>query len=105
MTVHDPLGPVQITPRDIYDQMVAVRDQMVAVRSAVERLADRAESTSRDLTDHEQRLRLVEDVRPGPRIRDLEERMRSVEARLWPLPTVSVLLALAALALSIITRL
>jgi len=98
VTGQDPLGPVQITPRDIYDALVALR-------SSVERLADRAESTTQDLADHEQRLRAVEDVRPGPRIRDMEERLRLVEGRLWPLPTVSVLIALTALAVGIIPKL
>jgi len=70
------LGPVQISARDIYDALVALR-------SSVERLADRAESITQDVIDHEQRL-------------------RAVEARQWPLPTVSVLIALTALAVGII---
>jgi len=91
----DPLGPVQISARDIYDELRGVR-------VLVERLADRLESTAQNVNDHEQRLRQIEDVRPGPRIKDLEERMRLVEARQWPLPTVSVLIALAALGLGLI---
>ena len=91
----DPLGPVQISARDIYDELRGVR-------VLVERLADRLESTAQSVTDHEQRLRQIEDVRPGPRIQDIEARLRAVEARQWPLPTLSVLIALAALGLGLI---
>lgn len=98
MSGHEPFGQVVITARDIYDALVALK-------SSVERLADGADATAKSVTDHEQRLRAVEDVRPGPRIRDMEERLRLVEGRLWPLPTVSVLIALTALAVGIIPRL
>lgn len=93
-----PLGPVTITPRDIYDALVALR-------SSVERLANHAESTREDLTDHEQRLRAVEDARPAPRIRDLEQRVRAVESRQWPLPAAGLLVSLAALGVAILPKL
>jgi hypothetical protein len=73
---HDPLGPVVITPRDIYDQLVRLTD-------IVGKLAERETATTRDLEDHERRL-------------------RAVEARLWPLPTVSILIAVAALAIGLL---
>lgn len=97
MTGLDPLGPVTITPRDIYDALVALR-------SSVERLANQSESTREDLVDHEQRLRLVEDARPAPRLKDLETRLRAVESRQWPIPAASLLVALAALGVALLPK-
>jgi len=76
---HEPFGQVVITARDIYDALVALK-------SSVERLADGADATAKSVTDH-------------------EERLRRIEGRLWPLPTVSVLIALTALAVGIIPKL
>lgn len=70
----DPLGPVIITSREIYDQLVRVV-------AAVERLADKLDEQNRDLHDHETRL-------------------RSLEKGRWPLPSLAVLVSIAALALS-----
>lgn len=102
----DPLGPVQIGAREIYDAVVRVGN-------AVERLTDQHADTERTVGDHEQRLRVQEDVRAAPRLKVLEEirlpaiedRVRGIEARLWPLPAASLLLALAALAVGLIPKL
>lgn len=94
----DPLGPVQITARDIYDQLVLLRD-------TVQGLVNQNASHADDLRDHETRLRTIEDARPGPRINDLDIRVRQVEARQWPLPAASLLIGLAALAVALIPQL
>ncbi|MFG1844921.1 hypothetical protein [Micromonospora carbonacea] len=94
----DPLGPVQITGRDIYDALIRLT-------ASVDRLTSQGDGHGEDIRDHEARLRLVEDVRPAPRITDLEGRLRQVEARLWPLPAASLLVALAALAIGLLPKL
>lgn len=72
----DPLGPVTITPRDIYDQLIALR-------SAVERLIDAEQDTAKRLDDHEARLRTLESAR-------------------WPLTSLAVVLPMIALIVSIL---
>lgn len=94
----DPLGPVVITSRDIYDALIRLQE-------TVSRLVDQNVGHADDIRDHETRLRAVEDVRPAPRIKDLEERVRGVEARLWPLPAASLLIAAASLAVALLPRL
>lgn len=93
----DPLGPVTITARDIYDAVIETRGQ-------VGRLVDQVATMANDLADHEARLRRLEDVRPGPRISELYERVRGIEARLFPLPVLAVLLAAASLGVAIFAQ-
>lgn len=81
----DPLGPVIITAREIYDQLVRVV-------AAVERLADGLDGQRRDLRDHETEHQKVE--------ADHENRLRSLERGRWPLPSATILIALAALAVA-----
>lgn len=96
MSGGDPLGPVLITARDVYDVVVATRDQ-------VGRLVDQVGDVKGDVVDHETRLRRLEDVRPQPRIASLEERLRGVEARLWPLPALALLMSAGSVALTVVT--
>lgn len=93
----DPFGPVQITGRDIYDALIRLT-------ASVDRLTSQSDGHGEDLRDHETRLRVVEEVRPAPRIADLESRIRAVEARQWPLPAASLLVALAALAIGLLPK-
>lgn len=79
MSGHDPLGPVTITPRDIYDQLVALR-------SAVERLIDAEADSGKKLDDHEGRLRTLERGR-------------------WPLPSLALVVSLLALLVPVISLL
>lgn len=72
----DPLGSVYIGAREIYDAV-----QKVAAVTDV--IAGRVEDISNDLKDHEVRLRSLERAR-------------------WPLPALSILVAIAALALSVL---
>ncbi len=75
----EPLGPVTIGAREIYDQVVAVR-------GVVDRLVDQHQDQERTATDHEARI-------------------RSLERGRWPLPTVSVLVALVALVIAVLPKL
>ncbi|MFV2094813.1 hypothetical protein ACFHW1_04890 [Micromonospora sp. LOL_014] len=74
----DPLA-VKITGREIYDAVVRLTGR-------VDVLIEQQTAVRADLADH-------------------EERIRTVERRLWPLPTVSVLIAVAALAVGLLPRL
>lgn len=67
----DPVGPVTIGAREIYDLLVDLRGQ-------VSRLADQHAGTTDDVKDHEARI-------------------RSLERRQWPLPTLAVLVSVAAI--------
>ena len=69
---------VTITPKQIYDKVTDLE-------AAVVRSLDRAEETTLKLNDHEVRI-------------------RSIEGRLWPLPTLAALLGLAGLVISIIQK-
>ena len=74
MTASDPFEPVTIGIREIYDAVVSLRESV-------------------------QRLEAIVSV-----VDDHERRIRVIEGRLWPLPTVSVLIALVALVVGIIQR-
>lgn len=80
----DPLGPVTIGAREIYDQVTRIG-------TAVERLADQNVGLGRDIEG------VAEDVK------DHEVRLRTLERARWPLPTLSALLALAAVVIAGIT--
>lgn len=72
----DPLGGVVITSREIYDAVVRLTGR-------VDVLIEQQTSTTHDVQDHEARIRGLERSR-------------------WPLPAVSVLIALAALAVGLL---
>lgn len=72
----DPLGPVYIGAREIYDAVVRVQ-------TAVDRLADASNAMATDIKDHEIRIRKLEDRR-------------------FPLPMVSIILAVAAMSIGLI---
>lgn len=82
----DPLGPVVITSREIYDQLVRVGTAIGDLTAQIHRLNDGHDEVKRDVADHESRL-------------------RSLERRQWPLPTVAVLVSLGSLAAVIIPKL
>lgn len=67
----DPLGPVVIGAREVYDAVMRLT-------GTVERLVDGHADTDRHLTDHEARIRALERAR-------------------WPLPSIAVLVAIASL--------
>ena len=72
----EPLGGIIITSREIYDAVVRLTGRMDV-------LITQQTKTNEDLTDHETRI-------------------RSIERNRWPLPTVSVLVSLAALAIAFV---
>lgn len=75
----EPLGSVVITSREIYDAVVRLTGR-------VDVLITQQNETSKDLTDHENRLRTLERAR-------------------WPLPSAAVLISVASLALALLDRL
>lgn len=79
----DPLGPVVITSREIYDQLVRVGTALTDLASQIGRLNDGHDEMKRDVADHEARL-------------------RSLERSRWPLPSLAAVLSLGALAVSVI---
>jgi hypothetical protein len=74
----DPLGQVVIGAREIYDAVMQVS-------ATVNRLSAQHDDLVRDLQDHEVRIRVLERSR-------------------WPLPAVSVLVSVAAVAVAIFYR-
>jgi hypothetical protein len=75
MTATEPLG-VQIGAREIYDELKAVG-------AKVDQVVNSHAAQDRAITDHETRIRTLERAR-------------------WPLPTVTALLALAAVVIALI---
>lgn len=73
----DPLGPVTIGAREIYDELKTVG-------SKVDRVDAKVDGIVAEVTDHETRIRKLESGR-------------------WPLPSLAALIALASLVLAIIT--
>ncbi len=75
----DPLGPVVITAREIYDQLVRLTDGVTAMATGMAQIRDAVDDTKKDVADHEARIRALERGR-------------------WPLPSLAALVALASLA-------
>jgi hypothetical protein len=65
---------VRVTNRDIYDAVMALRGKVDTL--------------------------LVLDAQKSETIKDQENRLRAIEHRQWPLPTLAALIALASLAVS-----
>lgn len=86
----DPLGPVVITGREIYDAVVRLTGR-------VDVLIEQQNTTARDLQDHEK-------VSASTHA-DFESRLRSLERARWPLPSLAAAVSLAALAMTIIPKL
>lgn len=77
MTQLDPLGPVQIGAREIYDEL-----KTVGVK--VDHVSSQLDGVVADVADHENRLRALERSR-------------------WPLPSLAALVAVASLILAVIS--
>lgn len=80
----DPLGPVHIGAREIYDKLLDVGGKVDRLDGKVEQTAGAHSEMAKDLSDHEARLRTLERSR-------------------WPLPSLAALVALASLILALIT--
>jgi hypothetical protein len=85
--VSAPLGPVEIGAREIYDAVMKLQ-------GTVERLADRQDTAQREADDRHRELKTRQD--------DHEDRVRQIERRMWPLPTLSAAIALLALVLTVL---
>ncbi|MEV4457002.1 hypothetical protein [Microbispora sp. NPDC049633] len=79
----DPLGPVTIGAREIYDLLLRTDRKVDQIDSKVEQVATAHAATVTDLADHESRIRALERGR-------------------WPLPSVAALVSLASLILAIV---
>lgn len=82
---HGPLGPVIITGREIYDQLVRVGDAVNGLGTKVDRLTDGHVDVRNDLIDHETRIRGLERAR-------------------WPLPSLAIVVSVGGLIFAIVTR-
>jgi TolA-binding protein len=78
----EPLGPVTIGAREIYDELRSVSGKVDQLGSKVDQVASAHEDMRADLTDHEARIRVLERGR-------------------WPLPSLAALIALASLILTL----
>jgi hypothetical protein len=74
----DPMGPITITAREVYDAVVRLTGR-------VDVLISQQSTTQAEVQDHEGRLRSLEKAR-------------------WPLPSAAVLFSLAALIIPLFTR-
>jgi hypothetical protein len=74
----DPLGPIVITSREVYDAVVRLTGR-------VDVLISQQSATQSDVADHESRLRALERAR-------------------WPLPSLAALLAIGSLGVSLFLR-
>lgn len=85
----DPLGPVVITAREIYDQGARTAELVKSVAVTLTNL-------QQDLSEHQQAQGKINS--------DVEARLRSLEKARWPLPALAVLVSLAALAMPLLTH-
>lgn len=92
MSTPDPLfnGTPNIV-KEIYDAVLRLTGKM-------ETLISQHDEQRADIKDHENRIRLIEANLP----KDHEPRIRQLESGRWPLPTLSVMVAVAALVLTFI---
>lgn len=74
----EPLGPIVITAREVYDAVVRLTGR-------VDVLINQQSVTQQEVVDHETRLRSLEKAR-------------------WPLPSVALLISLAALVLPLVAK-
>lgn len=99
MTSLDPLVGVTITAREIYDGIVRLTGR-------VDVLIEQQSATQADVADHEGRLRTLEQRR-SPSVQDHQDhegRLRTLERARWPLPSVAVLVSIAAIVVSFLLR-
>lgn len=91
----EPLGPVVITPRDIYDALIRLQD-------TVGQLVSQNVGHGDDIRDHETRLRAVEAVQPASAIPELRTEVEKLKAGRWPLPALAALTGVGALVVAVI---
>jgi hypothetical protein len=84
VTQLDPLGPVTIGAREIYDQLLATDRKVDGIRGEVAQVANGHGELTKDLADHEARIRNLERGR-------------------WPLPSLAAVVSLISVVLAVIS--
>ncbi|MER7363563.1 hypothetical protein [Nonomuraea wenchangensis] len=83
MTQLDPLGPVTIGAREIYDQLLATDRKVDGIRGEVAQVAQAHGELTKDLADHEARIRALERGR-------------------WPLPSLAAVISIVSVVLAVL---
>ncbi|WP_207757059.1 hypothetical protein [Nonomuraea cypriaca] len=83
MSQLDPLGPVTIGAREIYDQLLATDRKVDGIRGEVAQVAQAHGEIAKDMTDHEARIRNLERGR-------------------WPLPSLAALVSVVSVVLAVL---
>lgn len=83
MTQIDPLGPVTIGAREIYDQLLATDRKIDGVRGEVAQVAAAHGELVKDTADHEARIRALERSR-------------------WPLPSLAAVVSIVSVVLAVL---
>lgn len=91
----DPLGPVVITARDVYDALVRLQE-------TVAQLVGQNAGHGDDIRDHESRIREIETVQPSRAIPELRAEIERLKAGRWPLPALAALTGVGALVVAVI---
>ncbi|GGS88602.1 hypothetical protein ACFFV7_50890 [Nonomuraea spiralis] len=84
MTQLDPLGPVTIGAREIYDQLLQTDRKIDGVRGEVAQVAQAHGELVKDAADHEARIRALERSR-------------------WPLPSLAAVVSIISVVLAVIS--
>ena len=89
-------GPVVVTQARIYELLLGID-------SSVKLLTTDVVTARATITDHEARLREIEHREDlSRRVAEMERTMKSLQQRVWAIPSASVLIAAAALAVTLI---
>ncbi len=95
MTTHQPPDPLfngsGTIVREIYDAVLRLTGR-------VDTLISQHDETRTDLKDHELRIRAIENA--DKKDHDHEARLKELERNRWPLPSLALLVSLAALILA-----
>lgn len=83
MTQLDPLGPVTIGAREIYDQLLATDRKVDGIRGEVAQVAHAHGELTKDQADHEARIRALERAR-------------------WPLPSLAAVVSIVSVVLAVL---
>lgn len=85
----EPTFAVVITPKDIYDAVMSLTGQ-------VRVLIEQQTHTVKEVEETQKELRELK--------KDFEDRLRSLEKTRWPLPSIAILVSLAAIAVTVILK-
>jgi hypothetical protein len=102
---------VEITVRDVWDQLHSMRKDMAdqlrdvgkdvtETKQSVSNMETKLDSVIARGDDHEIRIRVVEKLTEV--LRNLPERVTSLERKVWALPSAAIIIAVITLAVAII---